>query len=46
MNSIITSVVYNIVVWGFDSLELREDIEPIHMRALKIVYNVVHGAGA
>ena len=40
MNSIIPSVVYNIVVWGSVSLELREDIERIHMRALKIVYEL------
>ena len=31
---------YNIVVWGSVSLELREDIERIHMRALKIVYKL------
>ena len=36
-NSIIPSVVYNIVVWGSASPSLMEDIERIHMRALRIV---------
>ena len=36
-NSIIPSVVYNIVVWGSVSPSLMEDIERIHMRALRIV---------
>ena len=39
MNSIIPSVVYNIV-WGSVSSELRENIERIHMRVLKIVYKL------
>ena len=33
-NSIIPSVVYNIVVWGSVSSALMEDIERIHIRAL------------
>ena len=36
-NSIIPSVVYNIVVWGSVSPSLMEDIERIHMRAIRIV---------
>ena len=36
-NSIIPSVVYNIVVWGSASPSLMEDIERIHMRAISIV---------
>ena len=39
-NSIIPSVVYNIVVWGSVSSALMEDIERIHMRALQIVYKL------
>ena len=37
-NSIIPSVAYNIIIWGSVSSALMEDIERIHMRALKIVY--------
>ena len=36
-NSIIPSVVYNIVVWGSVYPSLMEDIERIHMKALRIV---------
>ena len=36
-NSIIPSVVYNIVVWGSVSPSLMEDIERIHMRAIRVV---------
>ena len=36
-NSVIPSVVYNIVVWGFVSLSLMGDIERIHIRAIRIV---------
>ena len=36
-NSIIPSVVYNIVVWGSVSPSLMEDIERIHLRAIRIV---------
>ena len=36
-NSIIPSVVYNIVVWGSVSPLLMEDIERIHMRAIRVV---------
>lgn len=39
-NSIIPSVVYNVVVWGSASPSLMEDIERIHMRAFKIVYEL------
>ena len=39
MNSTIPSVVYNIV-WGSVSSELREHIERIQRRALKIVYKL------
>ena len=36
-NSIIPSVVYNIVVWGSASPSLMEDIQRIHMKAIRIV---------
>ena len=39
-NLIIPSVVYNIVAWGSVSSALMEDIERIHIRALKIVYKL------
>ena len=39
-NAIIPGVVHNIVVWGSVSSALMEDIERIHIRALKIVYKL------
>ena len=39
-NAIIPGVMHNIVVWGSVSSALMEDIERIHIRALKIVYKL------
>jgi len=40
-NSSIPNVVYNIVVWASVSPSLKEDIERIHMRAIRIVCKVL-----
>lgn len=40
--TIIPSVLYGIVVWGSCSSTLTDDIDRIHLRATRIIYNLPH----